>query len=170
MRKSSGSSPIGSLFFGLIFLGAGLFATYIFSRVGELSCTRMEPSSYTCLRDMKLFGLVPLGEEQLPTIRQAYLSESCDEDGCSYRVDMRTDEGDFALVDYYEGGIGAYNRLEKKADQINAFVSDPNEEELVLGPGLSGILISFFPMLFVVIGAGVCIVGLRQFLVNLDEF
>jgi hypothetical protein len=170
MRESRGSSPIGSIVFGLIFLGAGLFSVFIFSRISELSCTRMEPSSYTCVRNIKLFGLIPLGEEQLPTIRQAYLSESCDEDGCSYRVDMRTDEGDFALADYYEGGIGAYNRLEKKVIQINAFVSDPNEETLLLEAGLSGILLSFLPMLFVLIGAGVCIFGLRRFLVNLDNF
>ena len=63
MRRNGGNSPIGSFIFGLIFLGVGLFSVFIFSRIGELSCTRVEPSSYTCVRNMKLFGLVPLGEE-----------------------------------------------------------------------------------------------------------
>ena len=169
MRRGGGNSPIGSILFGLIFLGAGVFSVIVFSRVGELSCTRLEPSSYTCVRDTKLFGLVPLEKEQLPTIRQAYLSESCDEDGCSYRVDMRTDEGDIALVGYYSGGIGAYKQQEEKMNQINAFVSDPDAEELTLVAGLSEILLSFMPMIFVVIGAVICLFGLRSFLVNLDE-
>ena len=170
MRRNVGNSPIVTIIFGLLFLGAGVFSMFIFSQIGELSCTRLEPSSYTCVRAMKMFGVVSLGEEQLPTIRQAYLSESCDEDGCSYRVDMRTDEGDIALANYYEGGMGAYNRLEKKMVQINAFVADPNQKDLLLEAGLSEILLSFLPMLFVGVGAVICLVGLRRFLVNLDNF
>lgn len=165
--RSGGKSPIGSILFGLLFLGVGILAVFIFSRIGELSCTRLEPSYFTCVRNTKLFGIVPFGEDELPTIRQAYVSESCDSDGCSYRVDMVTDEGDISLVDYYTGGMGAYNRQTEKVTQINAFVNDSNVETLDIGAGLSEILLSFLPMLFVFVGAGICIAGLRGFMDNI---
>ena len=169
MRKTSSNSPIGSILFGLAFIAAGVFSTFIFSQIGEISCTRPEPSALTCTQTMKLFGLVTVSEKQLPTLQGAHLSESCDEDGCSYRVDLETMGGTIPLVSYYTGGIGAYKQQTDKMNRINAFLADQEEIELVLGTGLSEQLLSFLPLAFIVVGGFIFISGLRQFLMNLDE-
>lgn len=169
MRRTSSNSPIGSILFGLIFMAGGIFSIFIFSQIGEISCIQLEPSTLTCTQTKKLLGLVTMSEEQLPTLQGAHLSESCDEDGCSYRVDLETMGGTIPLANYYTGGIGAYKQQSDKVDRINAFLADQEEIELVLDTGLSEQLLSFLPLLFIVIGGVVFISGLRQFLMNLDE-
>jgi hypothetical protein len=168
MRRGN-NSPLGMLILGLIFIGAGIFMTFIFGQLGELSCTRQEPSSYKCVHATKIFGLIPWQEEELATIQRASLAESCDSDGCSYRVEMITAADTVPLVAYYSGGTGAYERESKKAEQINDFISDPNAEKLALKAGLSDMLLSFLPLFFVVCGAIVFISGLRSFLENFNE-
>ncbi|MFO7678786.1 MAG: hypothetical protein R6X34_01935 [Chloroflexota bacterium] len=169
MRRASSNSPLGSILFGLIFMAGGIFMTFVFSQTSELSCTRLEPSELTCKRTIKLFGLVRLREEDLPTLQSASLSESCDEDGCSYRVELETTEGVVPLAGYYTGGIGAYDQQTKKVNGINVFLEDKDEIELKLETGLAEILLSFLPLSFLLVGGLMCIYGLRQFLVNWNE-
>lgn len=119
MRRTSSNSPIGSILFGLAFMAGGIFSIFIFSQIGEISCTRLETSALTCTQTKKLFGLVTMSEIQLPTLQGAHLSESCDEDGCSYRVDLETTEGTVPLVNYYMGGIGAYKQQTDKANTFS---------------------------------------------------
>jgi hypothetical protein len=168
MRTGS-NSPIGILILGLIFIGAGIFMTFIFGQLGELSCTRQEPSSYQCTHAKKIFGLIPWHEEELAIIQRASLAESCDSDGCSYRVEMITADGGVPLVAYYSGGTGAHERESKKIEQINDFISDPDAEKLELKAGLFEMLLSFLPLFFVVFGVIACISGLRSFLENFNE-
>lgn len=169
MRSHNSSSPLSIMMFGLIFAAVGILTAFIFSQLGDLRCTRLEPSEINCTRTVKLFGLWLLREEPLPPLQGAHLSESCDSDGCSHRVDLETAAGVVPLVNYYTGGIGAYNRLREKVDKINAFLANPNQAELTLSSSLADQLLSLLPAAFFVIGGFMVLAGLRKFLLNLDE-
>ena len=166
MRRSRSTSPIGMILFGLAFMAGGVLAVFVFGWIGELSCSRPEPMTVDCVRSSKLFGMLLPREEQLPGLRSAYLSESCDEDGCSYRVDMVTAEGTVPLVNYYTGGIGAHTNQLDKVNQINIFLNDREQSELILAASTGDKVLSALPLLFLVIGGAALLAGLRRLVVG----
>ena len=97
----------------------------------------------------------PIKEPQhIRQLRGAYVQDNCDEDGCTYRVELRTAGGTVPLTSVYSSG------LEKKrstAERINEFV-DSRESKLTLQESAGWIAI-LASGAFLVAGLAVIILG-----------
>jgi hypothetical protein len=123
---------IKGLILGLILVVAGLAVMFFFARVAELECSRPEPSTVQCVKEIKWLGVVSMNKETIRDVRGAQVDESCDEDGCTYRVRVIASQGDVPLTGYYSSGRSA---KERTADQINAYVARGGEEPLTVSDG-----------------------------------
>jgi hypothetical protein len=131
---------VKGLVFGLIFVVIGLVVVFFFARVTELECSRPEPSTVQCVKESKWLGVVSMSKETIHNVRGAEVDESCDDDGCTYRVRVIADRGSVPLTEYYSSGWGA---KEKTADQINTYVARGGNEALTVSDGsvILGVLI-----------------------------
>lgn len=150
-----------TMLLSIIFVGAGLFFTYLLGRVTTLECTRQLALPQCNLR-VTWMGLVDLSDRPLRQLRSAHVEESCDQDGCTYRVALETDQGRLPLDSAYISDLADRTT---KVDAINTFVGSPDQPTLSVQDG--GGLWIFFPLIFVVIGL---VMGLApvlgQFLAN----
>lgn len=144
-----------SLLFGFVFAGMGTVAMIVFGQVSDLHCAYPEPSQLECIKEIKWLGLVPLGEENIDDVQRAWVDESCDSDGCTYRVVLTTGQGDLPLTSYYSSGERS---KAETAAEINAFVAQGEGETLEIRAG-SGFLGGLFGGIFVVIGLGIAVAG-----------
>ena len=104
MKRPGCSGTLGGVFVGLAFFGCGLLFFVVFGQSYTLRCTRPEPSQIRCTRDRLWLRVVSTGSETVEGLSRAWVAESCDEDGCSYRVEMATAAGQMALTGYYSSG------------------------------------------------------------------
>jgi hypothetical protein len=144
------------VFIGLVFVVAGSVATFFLARVIELRCTRAEPSEVMCVRESKWLGVIPIGDRTFRDVQEAWVEESCNKDGCSYRVIVRTGEANVPLTDYYSSG---YGEAQTMAEQITAYAGQSTKEPLNLREGkiILGVLVGG---LFVVVGLGAVVGGI----------
>jgi hypothetical protein len=142
------SRVVSAVIFGAIFSACGCIMGFIFGQQTVLTCTRPEPAQIECGMQKSWLGLVPLGKESLQNLEGARVDESCDEDGCTYRVELDTRGGFVPLTAYYSSGVKS---KQEAADQINAFVQDPGEDSLEV-KGSVGLLGILFPLVFVFVG------------------
>lgn len=136
------------LILAVVFVGAGLLFTYLFGQQTTLTCTRLNTLEQ-CTLQTSWMNLVPLHHRSIEGIRSASVEESCDEDGCTYRVLIRTERDEIPLGQAFSSGMAPKQR---KADQINAFASQQKNELKVSEGGGWWVL---FPLIFVIIGIGI---------------
>jgi len=135
------------LILSVIFVGAGLFFLYLLGQQITLICTRTGAMEQ-CTLHTSWMNLVQLNNRTIEGIRSAWVEDQCDEDGCAYRVVMRTDQGEIPLGQAFSSGKASKQR---KAEQINAFASQQSHALKVSEGGGGWILI---PLVFVIIGIG----------------
>lgn len=133
--------------FGLLFACCGVGVFLVFGSTTSLSCERVEPRQVSCLRQVRLLGFT-VREETLPRVFGATIDESCDSDGCTYRVVLQTEAADMPLTAYYSSGL---QRKEQVVSELNAFLADVEQPSLVTGDS-AGPWIWLFPILFVGVG------------------
>jgi hypothetical protein len=136
------------LFLSIVFVGMGLLFSYIVGIVTTLECARPE-SGQTCNLERSWMGLVKLTDRPLRQVHSAWVEENCDDDGCTYRVMLETDQGQLPLGTAYSSGSRS---KEDKADLVNAFVKDSSISRVKVQDG--GGLWLFIPLLFIIIGVG----------------
>jgi hypothetical protein len=134
-------------FLGFLLFGAGLVAMYFIGQVSNLSCTRNVETEVKCSLVTTWMGLTQLSDKPLAKLNSAYVQESCDEDGCTYRVMLSTLREDLPLISSYSSGI---TDKQRKVDQILSFLSDDSQPNLQVADG--GGLFILFPLFF--LGAG----------------
>ena len=143
----SNRSFLWSLIFGGAFFCTGLGTFAIFGTVAHLTCVRPEPAQVSCSRRVTLLG-VELREETLPRVGRAVTEESCDSDGCTYRVVLTGDRGRFPLTSYYSSGRQEKERI---AGEINSFLNNRELNSFETTAGL-GWWVWLFPIVFGGIG------------------
>ena len=155
MKRAGCSGTPGTIFIGLAFFSCGLLFFVAFGQSYTLRCARPEPSQIRCTRERLWLRAVSTGSETVEGLSQAWVAESCDEDGCTYRVEMATAEGQMPLTGYYSSG---YDEKAIVASEINTFVADSRIPDLEVrsDAGLFGFL---FPLIFVVVGLGIALAG-----------
>jgi hypothetical protein len=140
--------------FGIVFALFGIAFLYLFGQGTTLICAHVESNRIDCTKQVTWMGR-PIKETQhIGQLRGAYVQDNCDEDGCTYRVELRTADGTVPLTSVYSSG------LEKKrstADRINAFV-DSREGTLTLQESASWIAI-LVSGAFLIVGLAVIILG-----------
>ncbi|MEJ2606976.1 MAG: hypothetical protein P8Z41_09905 [Anaerolineales bacterium] len=77
-----------SALWGMIFAGAGVVALFFFARTTTLTCERSAKDQITCVKSESLLGVLDFEDEYIPSLDNAWVSESCDDDGCTYRVEL----------------------------------------------------------------------------------
>lgn len=134
------------LFLSIIFVGLGLLFSYLLGIVTTLECSRLE-SAQTCNLERSWMGLVKLTDRPLRQVHSAWVEESCDDDGCTYRVVLETDQGQLPLGTAYSSGSAS---KQDKADQVNAFVENASITQVKVQDG--GGLWMLFPLIFIAVG------------------
>ncbi|MFL7811188.1 MAG: hypothetical protein AB8I80_21290 [Anaerolineae bacterium] len=109
-------------------LSVGVVA-YLTGQVTTLMCDRAEPAQVDCIVQAKWLGLVSLREQSVRSVRGARVAENCDEDGCTYRVELVTDSGAVPLAPHYSL---SYPAKERVAQRVNDFVTDPTATSLAV--------------------------------------
>lgn len=139
---------LSSIFWGFFVSAMGFGALYLFGQVVTLECSRAAGRPATCVKESRLLGLLDMGEEGMGEVRGASVEESCDDEGCTYRVVVQTSRGAKPLTSYRSSG---YRDKQEVADKINRFVSSPAERTLNLkvSTGLLGIML---PLIFIAAG------------------
>jgi hypothetical protein len=153
------SQGLWTLFGGLIFAVAGLFAAFLAGSTVWLVCERVEPQVNRCTVDRRLFGL-SWRQNPIKGLRGAQVAERRDSDGdLLYRVVFLTDEGQVPLTSSWSSGSGSKARF---VQEVDAFVQDAEARTVeVAQRGTTGLL---FSLVFVVIGILGCGLGIRTLL------
>ncbi|WP_298006209.1 MULTISPECIES: hypothetical protein [Anaerolinea] len=134
------------LILSFVFVVAGLGMAYLLGQVHTLNCQRTQGRQH-CQIAVSWMGIVPLRQETLNPLQGARVDESCDEDGCTYRVVLRTGSGDVPLGVGYSSGLKS---KEDMAETIQAFVANPSQPDLKVQTG-GGLWIAF-PLVFFMVG------------------
>jgi len=151
-----------SAMWGLIFSGAGILSLYIFARTTTLSCQRGLKDQVTCIKSENLLGILDFKDEHIPSLENAWVSESCDDDGCTYRVELDAARGTFHLTSYTSSG---YRSKEDMANQINTYLHSSSEEtlEIEASTGLLGLVL---PGIFIVVGLLIAFTQVRNAMIQ----
>lgn len=114
-------------FMGFMFVGAGLLCLYLFGQVYTLTCRRLQSENPTCIREALWMGKVSLGESTFEGVSGARVGESCDADGCTYRVYLSTAQGSVPFSGFSSSGRDNKVLL---AQQINEYVAETEVKTL----------------------------------------
>lgn len=111
---------------GIFFFLSGLGFMITLGRLVELKCKRVEPTQVACeLISSNLLGKhttpIPTGQ-----LQGAEVDKTSDSEETFYRVELLTKNGRVPLTEMYFGSGRQY----EQADQINAFVSNPQQMSL----------------------------------------
>jgi len=139
---------IPAVLYGLAFTACGCLFSLIFGQAATLTCTRVEPSQIECVRESKWLGWLPVSSASLQHVQGAEVAQSCDDEGCTYRVELSTAEGTVPLTSYYSSGSQS---KQETADRVNAFLKDLRESSLTVKSD-AGLLAFVLPLVFVLVG------------------
>ena len=142
------------ILFGLLFMAVGAVMVFLFGQTTELRCSKPETRVTTCELKRKLLGLVTISTKELQDVNNAFLDESCDDDGCTYRVVLLAGTNKVPMTGYYSSG---WKAKREKADQITQYVRLESEEPLLVKEQ-SGMFGALFSFAFVLVGLYVVIV------------
>jgi hypothetical protein len=147
--------PLFLILFGSVYIACGCLSGFIFGQTITLNCTRSEPNQVQCSQQRRWAGLVPLGEDSIRNLQGAEVEDDCDEDGCMYRVLLKTTDGPAPLTSVYSSGL---TPQEETAERINGFVQDREQNSLTVedNSGLWGIL---FALIFSSVGLVIAGIG-----------
>jgi hypothetical protein len=100
-------------------LALGGFA-YVLGQVTTLACDRVGTDQIDCRIQSKWLDLLTLRDQFVRDVRGARVAENCDEDGCTYRVELVTRAGVVPLTSHYS--LDSTGK-EHVAQRINDFAS-----------------------------------------------
>ena len=142
-------TDLKSLIIGLVFMVMGLVFMFIFGQVTDLSCSKTPEGKTECATEVKFLGVFTLSSNHFWDVYRADVEESCDDEGCNYRVVLTTIEGQQPLTSYYTSNWSAKDRI---AAQINDYVGMTADREPLTLQENSGLWASLFSLVFVLVG------------------
>lgn len=140
---------IKSLLFGLFFMVMGLVFMFIFGQVTDLTCAKTLGGKTECATEVKFLGVFMLSSNSFRDVYRADVEESCDAEGCSYRVVLTTIEGQQPLTSYYTSN---WSGKEEIAVRINDYVGTTSNREPLTLQENSGLWASLLSWAFVLVG------------------
>lgn len=142
----------------LLLLVIGMFFLYMLGQIDTLQCERVQ-AQVTCALTRTWLGLLPLHEQPLGVLRQAEIQNSCDSEGCTYRVYLNADRGGTALGNMYTSDQRGQQLL---AARINKFLKTDSQPRLKISTGGGWLLI--IPAFLLLAGGIVAVSGLKELL------
>lgn len=148
---------ITPLVFGLAFTGFGFVFLLLGAYRSDLSCAHDELGQVNCSIQSSWLGYFPQPIRSALDVKEATVYESCDSDGCTYRVEFQTASGSVPLNNVYSSG---YSDKEAIANEVNSFIYGSGTNELYLHTDLGMGWFILIPVLFTLIGLFVLAVTL----------
>lgn len=145
-----------SILIGLFFMVIGLVFMFIFGQVTDLSCTKNAAGRAECSTEVKFLGVFTLSSSAFKDVYRSEVEESCDDEGCNYRVILTTIEGQRPLTAYYTSD---WSGKEKIAAEINDYIGASAGRESLSIQENSGLWASLLSLAF-------ALIGLYQMIVN----
>jgi hypothetical protein len=145
-----------SAFFGAFMTVTGFVVLGFMGQFVELACERTHVVQVHCVKTTAIWGVIISDVQTIEKLERAWVHEKCD-DGCSYRVHLKTARGNIPLSSFRSD----YSSKYKMADQINTFVNDLTKPSFVIktNAGLPAIL---FPVIFILAGPLIAIEAMRE--------
>lgn len=109
-------------------LAVGGFA-YVLGQVVTLTCDRVGTGQIDCIVQSTWLDLLPLRERAVRGVQGAQVNENCDEDGCTYRVELVTRAGLVPLTAHYSLDSAGKETI---AQRVNEFARDATAPSLVV--------------------------------------
>ncbi len=127
-------SRLTSLYLAFFLTVAGVMSFFFGGQESILTCYR-EQGEPVCTLSTSFLGKYIKKQVPVPGLRSAYVKDSCDEDGCNFRVMLVTETGEQALTQAFDSHE---EDKQAKVDRIIEFISNPNEPTLFIheDPGL----------------------------------
>lgn len=138
-----------TLVLGLAFTIGGLIFLLIAAQRTNLTCQHAEPQYTNCVIQSDWLGYFPQPPRSADGVQTAQVTDSCDSDGCTYRVELTTAYGSVPLTYAYSSG---YDEKAKVANRVNAFLGDSSQPELAIRTSFGLGWFVLIPLLFVLIG------------------
>jgi hypothetical protein len=133
---------------GIIIVAAGILPSYIFSRTTTLTCERGQKDQINCVKSENIYGIINFKDEQIPSLENAWVSEDCDYETCTYQVVLHAARGNFPLTSYTSSGTRSKEEI---VDQINTFIHSSSEPTLEIETSL-GVIGFMLPIVFASFG------------------
>jgi hypothetical protein len=114
---------------GVILLAVlGLLFLYLIGQKTHITCARLSDSEVSCDITSVWMGSITVSSKEVSHVRNAYVESSYDseDDSTTYRVVLRSSEGDVPVSLAYSSGNKSKNEL---ANEINSFIKDPTRTE-----------------------------------------
>ncbi len=138
-----------SILFGLIFMVMGIVFMFIFGQTTDLTCSKTDTGTTKCTTEVKFLGLISLSTNEFQDVYRAEVEESCDDEGCSYRVVLTTTDGERPLTSFYSSGWAGKDKM---AGQINTFIGSNLNRGTLFIREQSGMWASLLAMVFLFVG------------------
>lgn len=138
-----------SIIIGLVFMVLGIFFMFIFGQVTDLTCVKTESGKTECTKVVNFLGVIPLSSRGFRDVYRAEVEESCDDEGCSYRVNLITIDGERPLTSYYTSGWASKEEI---AGQINTFIGSNLNRGALSIQDKSGLWASLLSLVFLLVG------------------
>lgn len=124
----------------LLLLGMGAFFAWMLGQIDTLRCERIvddRPGGARCAITTTWLNLYTLRSQPLGALHRAGIEDSCDSEGCTYRVYLSTDRGGHALGNVYTSDL---NGQQETAARINQFLAG-GEPTLEIHAGAGWVMI-----------------------------
>jgi hypothetical protein len=136
-------------FFGFVFTAAGFGFLLIGAHRTQVTCTRVEPQAVNCTIQSSWLGRFPQTPRTASNVQQAVVTENCDSDGCTYRVELLTPAGSEPLTNSYSSG---FSDKEQAVRRVNGYLAGGTAEPLQFTSDLGMGWFVLIPIVFVLIG------------------
>jgi hypothetical protein len=137
------------LMMGLIFTAVGALVLLIGAHRTNLVCEPAATSQVSCTIQSDWMGYFPQEPRTIREVQQAYVDESCDSDGCTYRVILEGLQGSEPVTNVYSSGFEPKQRV---ASQVNAYIGSGNFTPLELRLDLNLGWFAIIPAIFLILG------------------
>lgn len=115
----------------------------------DVTCSRVEPQSVNCRIQSSWLGWFRQTPRTAGNVQQAIVTDSCDSDGCTYRVELLTPAGIEPLTNSFSSGFEA---KQQAARQVNDYLASSGAEPLQFTSDLGMGWFVLVPLVFVLIG------------------
>ncbi len=160
--RATTNSPWELPLVAIILFGLGLLLLYLFGQVDTLRCQHTAQGTVDCALTTTWMKSILLSERQFSGLASASVAESCDSDGCTYKVILNTIHD---MIPFSNVSTSDLNFHQRHADQINSFLQDTAQPELNIETGGGWILI--VPALLLISGIALSLFnGLRLLRAN----
>lgn len=137
------------LILGVVFTAVGFGVLLIAAHRTDITCEQVDAQSSRCTIQSSWLGYFPQPPRTAYPMEAASVSDLCDSDGCTYRVELRTTYETVPVTYAFSSG---FDDKARTADQINTFLAQGGGQPLRLHTDLGMGWFILIPIVITLIG------------------